>query len=268
MKYWVISWSLMLGLLSTVKSQEVPITLLKSIKANFSMIEVDNIGNIYLVKGGAISKYDLSGQLKEKNSAMAFGDIYTLDASNALKMLVFFKDLSQITYVDNQLASRGDNVALDEMGYNQITAICRSYNEGIWIYDQTTFELLRLNEQLESIVQSGNLTQLLDFVPEPNYMRENNNWLYVNDPTEGILIFDWYGSYTKKIPVTDLTKFVVRADRVFYIKDGFLQYYHLKSNEYAKIKLSVEDWVDFTVFEDKLLLITQNELFIYRINVN
>lgn len=257
----------MLLLAIHTNGQESYLELEKKVSIQADFMESDNIGNIYIVKGGEIRKYTESGDFVLKNSALAFGEISSLDASNALKMITFFRDLSQVIYIDNQLSERGDRVSLDMIGYVQGTAVCRSYNEGIWIFDQTTFELTRLDEQLEPTAQSGNLSQILGFVPEPNYIREYNKWLYVNDPNEGILVFDWYGSYTKRIPVTGLKKMVLRSDKMFYIQENKLFSYDLKTAETSEMKLEQADIIDFTLHDDKLLLITKNELLIYRIVV-
>lgn len=248
-------------------AQETTLELVKSISVKADFVETDNIGNVYVVNGGEISKYSLSGDLITKNSALAYGAISSLDATNALKMVLYFRDLSQISYLDNQLSARGDRVELDVLGYYQATVICRSYNDGLWIYDQTTFELTRLTEQLEASAQSGNLAQVLGYVPAPNYIRESNNWLYVNDPDQGILVFDWYGSYTKTIPVKGLNKFVIRADRLFFIDGNYLNSYNLKTSEFTKIVINVGGIRDFTFFENNLLLITENQLLVYRLIV-
>lgn len=247
--------------------QVTSLELVKRLSVQAEIIESDNIGNVYLIDGGEIKKYDGSGNFILKNSALAFGQISSLDASNALKMILFFKDLSQIIYLDNQLSERGDRVSLDIIGYVQSTAVCRSYNEGFWLFDQTTFELVRLNEQLEPTAQSGNLSQILGFVPEPNYIREHNKWVYVNDFENGILVFDWYGSYTKRIPITGLEKIVVKAGKIFFIKDNELVAYNLDNAEFTKIELEQNEIVDYTLHDDKLLLITKNELLVYRIVV-
>jgi len=256
---------LILGLVS--QAQEQKMEMLKSVSVKATFIEVDNIGNIFAVKAGEVSKYDNTGKFIMKNSAMAFGNITSLDATNALKMVLFFQDLSQISYLDNQLSARGDRVELDLFGLFQTTVVCRSYNDGLWVYDQTTFELTRFTEQLEISAQSGNLAQVLGFVPSPNYIREYNNWLYVNDPEQGVLVFDWYGSYNKTIPVKGLKKMVIRAGKMFFVRDGFLESYDLKTSDFAKIKLPEIEIEDFSIFEDNLVIITQNQLQIYRIGI-
>ena len=252
---------------SVLDAQTSHLELQKSIELQATFVEIDNIGNVYTVKEGLISKYTIDGKFLMKNSAMAFGQITSMDATNALKMILFFKDLSQVTYLDNQLSARGDRVELDVLGYFQTTAVCRSYSDGFWLYDQTTFELTRFTEQLEVSQQSGNLAQVLDFVPAPNYMREYNNWLYVNDPEQGVLVFDWYGSYTKTIPIKGLKKIVIRADKLFYVSDTSLESYDLKTSQFAQIELPKVDIVDFSLFEDNLVIITKNQLQVYRIIV-
>ncbi len=248
-------------------AQNSELVLDTRVSAIATMIEVDNVGNVFLLNNGGVKKYNLQGNFQQKNSAMVYGEIASLDASNALKMVMYFRDLSQITYLDNQLASRGENVALDELGYVQTTQVCRSYNDGLWLYDQVSFELTRLNEQLEVTAQSGNLNQILNIMPEMSYMREVDRWLYVAD-VEGVFVFDWYGSYQKIIPIPDISKFVIRSNRLFYLKENKLKYYHLKTLEKAEILLKEKGVIDFALFGDRLLLITQNELVIYRINVN
>lgn len=269
MQYWRFNiLVILLVTLTSVTAQETKLELITRASVTADFMEVDNIGNLYTIYESEIIKRDLTGKQLMKNSSLAFGEISSLDASNALKMLLYFKDLSQVIYLDNQLSARGDRLELDFMGYNQTVAICRSYNDGVWIYDQTTFELTRLTEQLEPSAQSGNLNQILGFVPEPTYIREYNNWVYVNDPLHGVLVFDWYGSYTKNIPIKGLKKFVVKANQLFYLKDNSLHSYDLNTAQFAEIKLSENDIVDFSLFEDKLLLISKNELIVYRIIMN
>lgn len=265
-RFWLCS--ILFFLLSNLSiAQGQKIELIKRVGLAASFIESNNMGKAFVTQGGVIKCIDLSGNLLDENSTLAMGEITSLDASNSLKMVLYFKDLSQIVYLDNQLAQRGENVALDVLGLNQITAVCRSYNDGLWVYDQTTFNLIRLNEYLTVDVESGNLGQILGFVPEPTYMREFNNWLYVNDPQHGIFVFDRFGSYSKTISVIGVEKFVIRANRLFFVKDGKLQYYHLETREFAELNKKQIEFKDFTIYEDKLLLITQNELLIYRLNV-
>ncbi|MGK0285519.1 MAG: hypothetical protein ACI9GM_000558, partial [Salibacteraceae bacterium] len=97
MRFWVCS-GLIVGLFSLGHSQEVKVNWIKTVPLTATIIESDNMGNAYLVNGSSLSKIDMNGRVLEENSSLALGEISSIDASNALKMLVYFRDLSQITY--------------------------------------------------------------------------------------------------------------------------------------------------------------------------
>ncbi len=230
------------------------------------IIESDNIGNLYLIDNGKVGKYTNTGKLLVENSSLAMGDIFSLDATNALKMPVFFLDLSQVVYVDNNLAPRGDPIQLDVSGYPQTSCVCSSYNDGLWLFDKVSFELVRLNEFFEETNRSGNLIQILGFAPDPVYMRELSNWLYVADPNRGILVFDWYGAYTKTIPVKGVRKFVIRAGRIYYITSDKLEYFDLKTGKFAATTLPVSHPDDFTITGNRLYILTNGKVSVFRLN--
>ena len=243
------------------------LVLKKSVPFKALMVEIDNIGNIYTISSNEISKWDKEGNFILKNSSQVYGNISSLDASNALKMILFFRDLSQISYIDNLLSQRGDRIELDVLGFYQTTAVCRSYNDGFWLFDQTTFELTRFTEQLEITAQSGNLAQILGEVPSPVYMREYNNFVYMLDEDKGVRVFDWYGSYVKTIPLIKGSKFVIRSERLFVMNENNLESYDLKTGKWGIMDLPVKNVIDFSLWNDQLVLLTENQLLLYEIHV-
>jgi hypothetical protein len=58
---------------------------------------------------------------------------------------------------------------------------------------------------------------------------EYNNYVYLNDSTQGILVFDSYGTYYKTIPITGLNTFQVRGDDLFYLSKNRIHAFHLKT---------------------------------------
>lgn len=186
MRYWI---NIIFCFLAYVlNAQGIDTLPYKTVSVKAKIVEADNVGNIYVSGEGVVHKYNLKATLLQKNSALSLGDITSIDATNALKIQLFFGELSQVTYLDNLLAARGQTLSLDLNGYVQSTAVCRSYNDGLWLYDQTTFALVRLTEQFERTAQSGNLSQILGRVPNINYIREANNLLYANAPELGVLV--------------------------------------------------------------------------------
>jgi hypothetical protein len=191
----------------------------------FEMARADNLGKIYLIWDQEIKQYDTDGKLINRNSDKWLGRIYDLDATNALELLVYYQDQAQVVFYDNQLAAKGRTISLEQLGFEQVSEVCSSYGNGLWLYDRVKFELVRLDKQNNFTVRTGNLYPVLGFVPRPVHMREAGNRLYVSDPAHGILVFDIYGTYYNTLPIKDIGFFQVYMNGLFYLKDTHLLRY-------------------------------------------
>ena len=149
--------------------------LIATIEIEADFFTTDNQCNLYVVKANELSKFDKMGKLVYKYSNKNLGNIDFVDASNMLKLLVFYKNFSQVVFLDNTLSLTGSPVGLDKDGFRQAQLVCSSHNNGIWIYDQQNFELLRLNQALEQIQQTGNLSLLLIIDLRHNFFVYVNN---------------------------------------------------------------------------------------------
>ncbi|HRH01636.1 MAG TPA: hypothetical protein PLN13_05630 [Bacteroidia bacterium] len=197
----------------------------------------DNLGNCYLVDKNEITKYDVNGTVFNKFSIKAFGTIQSMDASNPMKLMVFYKDFSKIVYLDNTLSLNGNPLDLEELNLTQAKLICASHSDGIWLFNQQKFELIRLDKNLEVSQTTSNINQLLGIELAPTYLCEYANLVYLNNPETGIVVFDIYGTYVKTIPILHLNKFQVINDMIYYLKDNKAVSYNLKTLVQNEIKL-------------------------------
>jgi hypothetical protein len=55
------------------------------------------------------------------------GDISFVDASNMLRILVFYKDFLQVVFLDNTLSANGETVSFDKIGFQQAQLVCSSH---------------------------------------------------------------------------------------------------------------------------------------------
>lgn len=206
-------------------------------KADF--ITTDNLGNVYAVRNDEIVKYNTAGELLKKYSNKKLGKIFSVDASNALRLLVHYKDFSVIVILDSQLSQNGENISLEIMGLEQSDLACTSFNNGIWLYNRQNAELVRLDETLNKVVSTGNLNRILSTELHPNFMQEHNGYVYLNDPAQGILLFDIYGTYYKTIPLKNLSSLQPRDLEVYFFRDKKMKDYHTK--ELWEIELTLPD---------------------------
>ncbi len=213
-------------------------------------ILVDNIGNIYALNNDVITKYFTNKQEKTF-SIKSYGTLESMDVSNTLRVLLFFKDFQRILFLDSQLSPNGPAIELSELGFEQSGLVCSSFNNGFWIYNQANNELIRWNQNLEINVRTGNLKRLLDINITPNFMIEHNGKLYLNSPNIGILVFDIYGAYLKTIPLKDLKNFYINYPYLFYLKNNHILSFDLNTFETTELDTIKNNCTDVSITATK-----------------
>jgi len=238
--------------------------LVTVIETKADIITTDIQSNIYVVKGNELSKYNKTGKLLYKYSNKNLGNIDFVDVSNMLKPLLFYKNFLQIIYLDNTLSTNGDPVALDRIGYNQAQLACTSFNNSIWLYDQQNLELVRLDQNLDRITGTGNLSILLNTQLQPNYLLEYDNKVFLNNPLTGILIFDIYGTYYKTISIPGIQHFQPIGEWVYFMTvDNKIEAYHIKTSEIKQFTIPSENFINFRLETDILFLQNKDSILLY-----
>lgn len=199
------------------------------IKGVFDRFTTDELGNVYALRGDELLLFDAQGKRLARNSVKTFGNISCIDAFSSMKPMIFSRDQSLIAVLDNTLSVQGDAIDLARNGFPQVTLACMSVQNSFWLFDERQLQFMRLDAQLHTISNTGRLDQLLGFTPHPSSMVEEDGWLYVCDPEQGVLVFDLFGGYAKALPVIGAGAVEVRAGAVLYLKDGVLHRYDLKS---------------------------------------
>ncbi len=201
---------------------------LYTIKSKADFFTTDNFGNTYLVKADEIRKYNPQGDLLKMFSAKSLGKITSVDASNPLRVLVFYKDFASVLFVDDLLSQNGDVINLLDLSLEQSDVVCNSFNNGLWLFNRQNTNLVRLDDDLHTKVNTGNLNNLLGITLKPNFLLEYDGYIYLNNPAEGILVFDIYGTYFKTITLKNLSHFQVKENLLLYFLGGELKSYNLK----------------------------------------
>jgi hypothetical protein len=205
--------------------------ILYTIKQRSNLFTTDNLNNSYLVNGEEVVKYTSIGKLFLKYSNKRYGNITSVDGTNALKVLLYYKDFQQLVFLDSQLSQNGETISLENLGYEQTDLVCTSFNNSFWIYNKQTVELVRFNENSQQIAKTGNLKQLLQAELKPEFMIEHNSYLYLNCPDIGIYVFDMYGTFNKIISLKNIHSFQVSDNILYYYKDGKFCSYDTKAFE-------------------------------------
>lgn len=174
-------------------------TLESSFDVNASQFAMDQIGHYYFIEGRTIEKRDERGNLLFKNSELDYGNIHSIDLTNPLQPIIFYKEQGKIAFLDNTLSLQGSIIDLFDYGFGQIECMGGSRGDAYWLWDVSSTELVRVNRQFVRKSSSGNLSQMLGREIHPTQIQESGNNLYVTDPAYGVMIFDVYGNYRSSI---------------------------------------------------------------------
>lgn len=221
------------------------------------------MGNIYITKGNLLEKYDSQGKFLRSYTNKSFGNITSVDVSNPLRILVFYESFQQIIILDNMLVPSANPVSLESHGYLHTSLISSSHNNGMWIYDKQSFQIIRLDKNYQPISKSQNIVQHVASAVNPSFLLECNNNVFLYDTAIGILVFDIYGSYIKTIPLIGLSGFQVSNNDIIYFKDGKLRSYNIKTLYESEIILPTTDVLYARSEKEKLYLLKQKSLEIY-----
>ena len=239
--------------------------ILWKVQAKGTDMYADNLGNPFVVNGDELIKLRDDGQLFRRYSNKTLGHISSVDVSNPLKILVFYKDFSRIVFLDNTLSENGTAINLDERDLEQTSLVCTSYDNGFWLFEPVHFRLIRFNQHLQESVRVLNLNQVLNGPLQPIALCENENRLFMNDPQRGIILFDVFGTYVKTIPLKGVRKFQVTGDIIIYAdQDEFLKIFNLKTLQQTRIELPIQMYADWQFEIERLYMLANDSLTAFK----
>lgn len=217
----------MIILVPVVRAQEKADTL--SIPGQFDTFTTDELGHVYTVHGDVLEIFDAQGRSWLRNSVKTFGTITSIDAFYSLKPMVFSREQGQLAVLDNTLSVQGSVMSLSRGGYPQAVLACMSVQNNFWFYDEREMALMRVDGQLRELANTGRLDQLLGFTPKPVALQEHDSRLYLNDPEQGILVFDLFGTYMRTIGIKGVRSFEVRGEQLFFLDAEGAHVYDMKA---------------------------------------
>ncbi|MBS1940171.1 MAG: hypothetical protein JST38_04775 [Bacteroidetes bacterium] len=189
----------------------------------------DELGNLYTLRGNDLDLYSRDGAHLAHNSLNSFGPISRIDAFSSLKPLIFSRAQGQLALLDNTLSLQGAPIYLSRSGFPQVTLACMGVMGRIWFFDDRDLALLRVDDQLQPVANTGRLDQILSFTPQPTYMEEADGRLYLVDPAHGVLVFDLFGTFVRTLPIIGVQRVQVRDGFLWYVQDAALHRYDLRA---------------------------------------
>jgi len=217
---------LLIAFLAGYTQSDSSFTLVKKIKGEFSAFAVDHLDNIYLLTStDQLKKLDAKGDsVAIFNNVRKNGKVSYIDVSNPLRVLLYYKDFSTVVVLDRLLNVRS-TIDLRKQNIFQVQAIGLSYDNKLWLYDELEHKLKKIDEDGKLLFETSDFRQLFNEAYSFTSVSDQDGFLYLYDILNGVLIFDYYGSLKRKIPLTRLKNFKAAGKFLFGIRNDSLVRY-------------------------------------------
>ncbi len=189
----------------------------------------DNLGQIYVVTtANALVKYAPDGRLLARYTNNRLGAIGTVDASNPLKILVWFADFRTAVLLDRSLTPLGE-LNLISAGFPEVRTVASSADGNLWLYDEIAFKLRKISPDGTPLFESQDLSQIMPERLNIACLRDDGTRLLAADPVQGLINFDAYGQFLKVLPLSGINDFQWLDESVIWHSGGVLHRYELRT---------------------------------------
>lgn len=239
--------------------------MLKQYKCSSELLSTDRLGNAYVVKEkNNLVKLLPDGSESYNFNLLKYGKLGQIDTRNPLNLLVFFPDYSTLVLLDNTLSVQSE-LSLYSAGINQVSTACLSYDNNIWIYDQVALRMFKIDQAMKTMASSEDFSSIFPYEVNPNFMLERDNLIFLNDPENGIHVFDFYGTLKKTLPIKHLNSFQYVKGQILYFKDSKLYSYNLNTLNTREIPFPnyPEDLRNVRMEQERIYLLRKNQLDLY-----
>lgn len=204
--------------------------LIKKIDIQSKWIATDKLQQLYIITiQNEVIKYSPEGKELFRFSNNTLGDLTHIDITNPFSVLLYYPDFLTIYTLDRTLNKTGEFSLLD-LNLTDVKTVGMSNDNNVWLYDLVFYKIKKINRNGEILRESIiNLSNEFEYPLQPNFILERDNWLYVNDPNLGVLVFDIYAQYQKTIDIKNLTYFQIIDNQLIYKEKEQLKSFNLKS---------------------------------------
>ena len=253
---------------SIVFAQDSLFQYIKTIPGDFTYFNVDNLDNIYLLNStNQLKKISVSGDsLGVYNDVKTYGQLFSIDVSNPLKVLLYYKDFSSVVELD-RLLDVLNTIDLRTQNIFSVRTVAMSYDNNIWLFDEGDRELKKVDDNGNELLETVDFSAIFDTVPSPSKIIDRDGFVYLYDYNHGFYIFDYYGSLKNKIPFLHWNNVEVINKTMFGFEGATLYEYKLNSLDLQQFTLPVvfKEASQIKVMNNKVYLLQKNGLQVYQV---
>jgi hypothetical protein len=237
-----------------------------TLKAKVSTVSIDRYGLFYIAdEEGNIFKYDSTGTELLTYSPPKKADVTLMEAWRNVNIFVYYRNFQEFVLLDRFLSpSPQTRLESSDIGFGRLATF--SYDNNIWVIDETDFSLKKYSLTFNRIELHTPLDLLLDLRHyDMNFIREYQNLVYINDKNSGVLIFDNMGNYKTRIPVKNLPMLGFFNDEIYFQDQDKIRFINIYTYAERTIDLPVNKPYQYLLYSgSRLYLFDGKTVEVYR----
>jgi hypothetical protein len=248
------------------KQRSDSFTLIKTYTGNIADVAMDNLDNLYIISStGQIKKLNAAGDSAGVyNQVKNYGKLYSIDVSNPLKLLLFYKDFSTVVILDRFLANQS-MLDLKKSSVLSPSAIGNSYDSKIWVYDEYDNKLKKIDEQGNKLSETADFRTVFNQSISPQKILNDNGLVYLADTANGVFVFDNYGSFKKKIPVKNWQTITIANNNIISATGDMINVFNSSTQLQTQKRVPFfKPYLHSFITASKLVNFSDNSIQIYQ----
>lgn len=231
----------------------------KTFPGEFSYFTIDNLDNIYLLSNtNQLKKITPDNDSVVFNDVRKYGILFSIDATNPLKILLYYKNFSTIVVLDRFLNIR-NTINLRKLNIFKVKTIAASYDNNIWLFDEGDAKLKKIDDNGDVLLETVDFRNLFDTIPSPIQIVDRDRFIYLYDTTKGFYSFDYYGTFKNRLPFLYWSNIEVIGNTLYGLSGSSLYQYKqgsLNLKEHA-LPFSFNEAVQIKVGNNKVYVLTK-----------
>jgi hypothetical protein len=255
--------------LESVAQADSGYLFIRSLQGDIADVSMDNLDNLYIISStGQVRKFNNKGDSAGiYNQVRNFGKLHSMDISNSLKPVLFYKDFSTIVILDRFLSQRSI-LDLRKVNILQASAAALSYDNQLWVFDEFDNKLKKVDDQGNLILSTPDFRMIFNENIRPTRIMNDNGLVYLADTAKGVYVFDNYGTFKKKLPVIKWNSIAVKEHYIIYAAANELTIHNSNSffDTRKPFPSTFQNYSQTFLSPGRLILFSKDALHIYKVN--
>lgn len=214
---------------------------------------VDRPGDLYLLSKKSLQKIDTAGNIIL--AAQQYFNYTLFEPRDGARLFAYDGPHKKYAFITPALTLLDEEHPLNEGWAIEPWMTCTSGDYDLIILDSADFTLKKISLKTLAVRWEASVKEHLHPKSNVLLMREYQNFIFILDKTQGILIFNSVGKFVRKVGEPNLVTFNFLGEELYYTQGNQMKLIDLFTTENRKITLPSD--ADFALLTDERLYIVQ-----------